>query len=219
LAATDISVALRTKGRTTAETERWTICRLLATLNQQRRLCFPLKLMHGDRPDFELVQDRSSAGIEITESISQDYAACLALAERTRPGAIIDMSLFRPDSPKKTLQELKDIVAASSLTGTGWAGSSAENDWATFIEQDISSKQMKLAKPGFSYFQTNWLAIYDNLPLPNVNLARAVALLVPKIAPLWSRNPSFQAIFIERGPVIVELTPSNTVHHVLVDLW
>jgi hypothetical protein len=219
LAATDISVSARTQGRTTAETEQWTICRLLATLNQQGRLRFPLKLIHGDRPDFELVQNRSSTGIEITEAISQDYAACLALAERTRPGITIDMSLFRPDSPRKTVEELKNIVAASRLTGPGWAGRSAETDWATFIEQDISIKQMKLAKAGFRNFQTNWLAIYDNLPLPNVNLAHAVALLAPKVAPLWSRSHSFHAVFIERGPVIVELTPSGSLNHVLVDLW
>lgn len=219
LAATDISVASRTQGRTTQETERWTICRLLATLNQNGRLHFPLTLIHRDRPDFELVENRRRVGIEITEAISQDYAAAVALAERTRPGATIDISLFRPDSPRKTTQELKEIVAASSLAGPGWAGSSAEADWATFMKSTISRKRATLAKAGFCIFPVNWLAVYDNLPLPNVNLTDAVAHLVRNIAPIWSESPCYHAIFIERGPAIVELTPFKTVLHVLEGLW
>lgn len=219
LAGTDISVAGRTEGRATEDTERWTICRLLATLNQEGGLRFPLKLTHRDRPDFELVQGGSSTGIEITEAITQDYSSCLALAERIKPDAVIDMSLFHPDSPRKTTQELREIIASSSLTGSGWAGSFAEEDWASFIGDVISGKQTKLEKVGYRKFPVNWLAIYDNLPLPNVNLADAVALLAPKIAPLWSRKLSFDAVFIERGPVIVELTRSKSAHHILVDLW
>ncbi|NUY03546.1 hypothetical protein [Paraburkholderia youngii] len=210
-------MAGRTEGRTTEDTELWTICRLLATLNQQGRLHFPLKIEHGDRPDFELVQGNNSTGIEITEAISQSYSACLALAERIKPDAVIDMSLFRPDSPRKTTQELREIIAASSLTGSGWPGSLAEEDWATFIAGDISGKHAKLV--GYRQFPVNWLAIYDNLPLPNVNLADAIAHLAPKIAPLWGRKPCFDTVFIERGPVIVELTRSKSTHHILVDLW
>jgi hypothetical protein len=217
LAGTDLSVARRTEGRTKEGTELWTICRLLATLNQQGRLHFPLKIVHGDKPDCELVQGNSSTGIEITEAISQSYSACLALAERTKPDAVIDLSLFGPDSPRKTAQELKDIIAATSLTGLGWEGNSAEEDWATFTAANISSKHAKLGC--YRQFPVNWLAIYDNLPLPNVNLADAIARLGPKIAPLWSRKPCFDAIFIERGPVIVEFTRSNSAYHILVDLW
>jgi hypothetical protein len=217
LANTDITVPRRTEGRTTTDTERWTICRLLATLNQQGRLHFPLKIAHGDRPDFELVKGNSSTGIEITEAISQSYAACLALAERIKPHAVIEMSLFRPDSPRKTTQELKEIIAASSLTGSGWAGNSAEEEWAIFLAENISGKHLKLLN--YRQYPVNWLAIYDNLPLPNVNLADAIAHLAPKIAPLWTRKPCFDAVFIERGPVIVELTRSNSAHHTLVDLW
>jgi hypothetical protein len=83
--------------------------------------------------------------------------------------------------------------------------------------QNIEDKHAKLA--GYRQFPMNWLSIYDNLPLPNVNLADAMAHLAPKIASLWNRKPCFDAVFIERGPVIVELTPSRNVHHVLEDLW
>ncbi len=219
LAGTDISMARRTKGRTTEDTERWTICRLLATLNQQGRLHFPLKLTHGDRPDFELVLGNSSTGIEITEAISRDYAACLALAEHIKPDAVIDLSLFRPNSPRKTIQELRKIIAASTLMGPGWAGNAAEKDWATSIADVVSSKKAKLGKAGYRKFPRNWLAIYDNLPLPNVNLVDAVALLVPKIEPLWGQEPWFDAVFIEHGPVIVEITRLTITHHTLADLW
>jgi len=217
LAGLDISVAGRTQGRMTEDTERWTISRLLATLNQQGRLHFPLKITHGDKPDFDLVQGNSSTGIEITEAISQCYSACLALADRIKPDAVIDMSRFRPDSPRKTTQQLREIIAASSLTGPGWAGNSAEEDWATFIAGDICGKHAKLV--GYRQFPVNWLAIYDNLPLSNVNLANAIANLAPKIAPLWSQKPCFDAVFIEHGPFIVELTRSKCARHILVDLW
>jgi len=216
LAATDLHVPGRTTGRTTQQTERWTVCRLLATLTSIDRLRFPLSVSHEDKPDFRLEFDGRSVGIEVTEAISTDYSKCLALAEREKPGALIDMSLFRWGGEPKTTADLREIIQATELQGGGWDGESAEVEWAHYIESIVSVKSRKAA--AYTHHDCRWLAIYDNLPLPHVHLARGAEKLRPLLAP-WDDHVEFHAVFIEHGPVILELTPRSVSVHNLNDLW
>jgi len=215
----DISVPGRIQGRTTAHTENWIVARLLATLEDARALAYPISLTHGDRPDFLLQTGETSAGIEATEAISKSYAACCALRDREFPDADIDLGLFRWGATPMTLDEMRAFLSDGEMRSDGWAGDSAEHEWANYMKDVIDIKLTKLSSPQFRKFDQNWLAIYDNLPLPNIHLTRANGILQQHFAGLWSRQPSFDAIFIERGPVIAKFTATGFTNLVLRDLW
>ena len=92
-----------------------------------------------------------------------------------------------------------------------------EKEWASFISGVVKNKLRKLAGGGFQLFDENWLAIYDNLPLPHVHLADAIKLLKPLVADILASVPTFDALFIERGPVIAQVTASASEHFVIDD--
>jgi hypothetical protein len=94
LCGVDISVPARTAGRTTRHTETWTISRLLATLATAGRLSYPLSAHYRDRPDFVLTSAGIETSVEITEAISQQYAAYCALAEREFPDVFLEPARF-----------------------------------------------------------------------------------------------------------------------------
>lgn len=215
----DISVPLRTEGRKSHHTEIWSITRLLATLSNYHKLPFPFSLNHRDKPDFLINSGCSIIGIEITESIPQKYAEFCVLAEREFPDAVFDIGHFRWDMEILTKNEMRTILANPRITSSGWAGCSAEREWALFIRKSIDAKLAKLANEGFDKFNQNWLSIYDNLPIPNINLEQAIVFLNDSLKDCWRINTSFDAIFIEHGSVIVEITADSSNHLKLNDVW
>ncbi len=219
LSDTSIEMPGRSEGRRTEHTEKWAICYLLATLSSKGILLFPLSLEHVDKPDFILKTDGDLTGIEVTESIPSDYARCCALAELKNPNAVIDMSLFKWNSPSKNTKELLDIINGSELVGNGWAGHSAEVEWAHFMNDAISVKLKKLNNTGYSKLPEYWLLIYDNLPLPNVHTRKATEVLLSKFSADWKGERLFSKILIERGPVIIEIENNNVINHEIVDIW
>lgn len=215
----DLSVPGRTEGRATHHTETWSICHLVSTLAAAGLLIFPVAVTHRDRPDFLINDDGISIGVEITEAISQQYAAYCALAEREFPGALLELAHFRWDSPNRTVEEMRTLLRQTQPTSDGWAGDQPEREWALFMRSAIDNKLGKLAHPDFSKFERNWLSIYDNLPMPNIHLGNAIGFLRPLLQDRWARSPGFDAVFIERGPVIAHITSTGSNHLLLKDLW
>lgn len=219
LRATDISVPLRTDGRKTDHTETWVAARLLSTLTAATHISFPVAIVHREKPDFLCHFGASEIGIEVTEAVSKSYAAYCALAEREFPGVFLDPGHFRWGEPDMPVGQMRKLLRENRLTSEGWAGDRPEQEWALFIQSAIAVKAAKLARPDFDKFEQNWLAIYDNLPLPHVYLAKAVEFLMPLLHEGWTRQPRFDAIFIEHGPVIVRVTQTGSKHLRVNDLW
>lgn len=219
LRSIDISVPRRTEGRTTHHAETWSICRLLSTLAQARRLSFPVSLFHRDRPDFQVVAGATKIGIEVTEAISEQYAAYSALAEREYPDALLEPGHFRWNAPKLSVDEMRKLLRQDKLSAKPWVGDRPEQEWALFIQSVVDAKLTKLAKQEFKKFELNWLSIYDNLPFPNVHLEKGIHFLRPLLRERWSRSPSFDTIYIEHGPVIAEVSMTGASYLVLQDLW
>jgi hypothetical protein len=215
----DISVPARIEGRTTDHTETWTICHLLSSLANARALAFPVSLQHRDRPDFCLSESVGTTGIEVTEAISEQYAAYSALAEREFPDVFLEPAHFRWNAKHLSLDEMRELLRQDQLTAEPWVGDRPEQEWALFMQSVIEAKLAKMKKPGFALFPRNVLAIYDNLPLPNVYLAKALTFLTPLLASEWSRNPSFDTIYIEHGPVLAEIASTGTRTIGLHDIW
>lgn len=219
LRAVDISVPARTEHRTTRHTETWAICRLLSTLAAAGRLSYPVALTHRDRADFLLERQNATVGIEVTEAIPEHYAAYCALAEREFPEMVLEPAHFRWGARRLAVHEMRDLLRQNQLTSPGWVGDRPEQEWAQFIKGVLVAKLEKLARPEFRRFDRNWLSVYDNLPLPSINLAKAVAYLQPLLEDLWSHTPGFDTLFVEHGPVIAEITAHSSTHLVLNDLW
>lgn len=132
LARIDLSVPARTDRRTTHHTETWTICRLLSTLAKTGHLVFPVSLSHRDRPDFLLQTGKTKIGVEVTEAISQQYAAYCALAEREFPNAFLEPAHFRWGAPQLTTEQMRELLRQPQLTSDGWAGDRPEQESAPF---------------------------------------------------------------------------------------
>jgi hypothetical protein len=215
----ELTVPARTDGRTTGHTETWTICHLLSTLAKAQRLAFPVSVTHRDRPDFLLQTPNIAIGVEVTEAIPQQYAAYAALAEREFPNVFLEPAHFHWGAPELTTEQLRGLLRQPQLTSDGWAGDRPEQEWAHFIQSVVDTKLAKLAHPDFRKYRRTWLSVYDNLPLPHIHLSRAIALLQPLLRGRWSCVPAFDALYVEHGPVIAEITPRGSEHLVLHDLW
>ena len=210
----DTYVPSRTDGRTTVHTEKYTMHRYLETLVKNDILNFPISVLHSDRPDFIFKENTTTIGIEVTEAISQQYAEYCALRDREFPKSVIDLGLFHRGAPKRSMEEMRELLRKNKLVSHGWAGDAPEHEWALFMESVVRSKLKKLAHIDFLKFSQNYLLIYDNLPLPNVHAKKASSFLIPKLNDVWSITPSFDAVFIERGPVLVKITRDGSHNYV-----
>ncbi len=127
-------------------------------------------------------------------------------------------SLPRRDAESLSKDEMRALLRDPRF-GDGWVGDAPEKEWALFISGVVKNKLRKLAGNGFRLFDQNWLVMYDNIPLPNVHLARAIGLLKPLLADFWASVPAFDTLFIERDAVIAKVTASASEHFAIRDLW
>lgn len=215
----DISVPLRTHGRTKEHCERWSMCRLLSTLAERNLVSYPLHLHHRDKPDFMLRIAGETIGIEVTEAIPQDYAAASAMNERQGSQGVIDMSLFRWGAEPKTARELREIISQKELTGDGWEGDTPEGEWAEAMHDILNVKHTKLLASDFERLKSNWLLIYDNLPLPNPDNKLSLKILARRLGPYWAMPSRFDSIFIESGDDILLVEPAGTSIRRINNLW
>ena len=218
LSGTEIDVPDRTEGRETEHCERWSICRLLATLAIHKDLAFPVELSKSERPDFHLIRGDQFVGIEVTEIINPDYAKATTLPEANRDDMLIDPSLFKWGNPKRSLNDLRKIVSQKKLTGPGWEGDSVEIEYANAIYDVVSNKTAKLRSQTFDKFSNNWLLIYCNLTLPFINIEKANRLFEDKASSYWA-NDSFQNIYVEINDVIISYSHIGSECMELVNLW
>jgi hypothetical protein len=182
LAEVDISVPLRSQGRTKDHCERWSICRWLSTYPN---FSFPIKLTHRDKPDFLLKTSDLEIGIEHTEAIPQDYAHASAISEKSENDTVVDMSLFKWGQKKKQ-DEIYKIANMTKLTGPGWEGDSPEIEWAQAIFDITRNKTNLLRKDEFQKYEENTLLVYDNLPLPYIDYSRATSFLREALKTYWN---------------------------------
>ncbi|MFN3461924.1 MAG: hypothetical protein ACK4ZN_13010 [Oceanibaculum sp.] len=207
----DSPVLPRTKGRETKYTEKWVIRRLFATLASEGEVFYPLSITLRDKPDCLADMAGTKIGIEITEAITKQRAWFEALAENECPELnILEVGHFGSDAPKRSRDQMRDLLRQSQLTSDGFAGDRPEQEWATFIASIMDAKLKKLAADGFEKFDQNWLAIYDNLPLPHINLDKAIGMLRSIIGDYWNAFPCFDKIFIEHNNVLIRLSADSS---------
>ena len=215
LSAIDISVPLRSEGRTTKHCEQWSICRWLSTIPN---LEFPLTVAHQDKPDFYLKAGKSEYGIECTEAIPQDYAHATAISEKNSDETVIDMSLFEWGH-KKTPKDIYEIASLTKLTGPGWEGDNPEYEWAFAMSEVTKTKTSLLQKQDFKKYSNNYLLIYDNLPRPSIDFNKACSLLMTKLENYWNGNLVFNTIFVQTDDLLMKFGFSKFEKFNTINLW
>lgn len=213
----DISVPLRTEGRTTKQCERWSICRLLATYAETDLFDYPLQIRHEDRPDIVLSMPTACIGIEITEAVPENWARVDALAERKGYDNLRYIERFQPGELRRSTNEINHIAIGKSK-GSLWAGDSAEREWAEVMIYFSLKKIKNYANPNFRKFQKNWLVIYENWPLPAVEEDKAASLFHQRIVDLSGSLP-FDKIFVEYPKTFWEFTLDSYSCNTINDLW
>ena len=190
----DISVPLRTEGRTKEHCERWSICQFLASFADSELLTYPLSLFHQDKPDFLLELGKSRAGIEVTEVIPEGAAKIAACREKNKIDGVFFRQRYLPGRTRLCGDDLKRLLRSDS-PGSPWFGDSAERDWVSAMKNSIKKKVEKSQKSGFSLYERNWLLMYDNWPVPALNQDRAAKLLFESITP--EECAPFEKVIIE----------------------
>jgi hypothetical protein len=217
LADIDISVPLRTEGRTTAHCERWSAARMLAAKADAGELSYPLSVESRDRPDLLLTLPDRKVGVEITEATPTDWARVDAMREHLDQDQALLIPQFLPNDPARSLDEIKTMAEGQAPT-QGWAGNAPERQWADAMCHVIEQKIAKAGKPGFQHFDENWLLIYSAWPLPSVDLDVASSLLLERLQALSLPIP-FQKILIEKGDQLITFSDGKYVRQPIPSWW
>jgi hypothetical protein len=220
LSEIDIAVPLQDDGRTTAHRERYMAARLMSTLAETGLLTYPLRLQHREKPDFGLFMPSASVGIECVEAIHEEWAQIQAIRERDFSDALISLPMFRPGERKFTMKERLE-VARGDRAGPPWVGNMAERQWAEAMAHFIARKTEKLRRGDYAEFESNWLLIQDEWPVPlhyeeeRIEAARMCSVL----AQPYLEGQSFANIFVGNSRSLLQLAPCEPKLHQMRDLW
>lgn len=197
LRAQDITLPLRSEGRNKDHIERWTLCRLLATLAAQDLIRFPFATTKRERPDFDLCMAGEQVGLEVSEALQANYAEHQKIQETEFPDSFMEPGHFRRGAVPQ--QRQREILAAGQLSAPPIMGDALEREWAEGVVNTIAMKQKKLASPGFQKRPVNWLSVMDSLFIHSDWIPKGLTFLRPLLVPIWSTQPSFDQIFIDHG--------------------
>lgn len=188
----DVPVQPRSEGRTVQDCERAAIVRLLTGFGLEQ-MDLPVTLIQGEHPDLLLTTGAREIGIEHTEAIPPNVAHATVLRERGLGSDVYFVPHALPTDPRKSKRELHQEIVDDEAHD-GWAGDSAEREWADAMLSTVQRKLLSVVKPGFRLHPENWLLIYDNWPLPHIdNMVAARYLLDRLSAPVFA---AFDAIYI-----------------------
>ena len=219
LRAKDVQVPGRTEGRQTKDVETWVACRFLATVARSGLLQFPVRVEHGERPDFVLSAKNGSVGIELTEAISPDQARVDAFVERDGKCGFRPVPRYRISDPKRSRSEIRALAQGKSQL-LPRMGDSVERDWVEAMSEIVAHKAAVFVKPGFASYLANWLLVYDNWkPVALLDEAPATAKLCHQLSSGGWSYP-FCKVFVQRPRAIWEFNGDpSCVGHWIPDSW
>ena len=211
LAAIDIHVPIRTKGRKKQQAERYSIAHLLASL-PSGDIFYPVNLTHHDRPDFFLQMANLDIGIEHVEAVPENHVRDSIYRLK---GVGLQVHLLKKHQPgelsRSNIAILDDIIRGNG--SPPWEGNEVEVDWARVMLHFIDSKVKIINKSGFTKFKENWLLIYNNWPLPGVRHEQACSLLTDSF-PNKVLPSEFNRVFILDAKVLCEFGKRTRLHPV-----
>lgn len=212
----DISVPARGRGRTSDHTEKWSICRFLATYAKREFIQYPIAVEHSDRPDCVLSMPSGGCGVEITEAVPENAAAISAYRNNKEIDGPFFLRHHAPDEARLARKHVR-AAAASRAASEPWCGESVEREWVAVVRWFIATKVEAASAEGFALHQSNWLLIYENWPLPALHIERAAELFSFDLNEV-DFGP-FSRVFVESSGSFVEITPGGISVCPVQDLW
>lgn len=203
--------------RTTEFCERWSTCRMLAAYAKAGLLSYPISVEPRDRPDVLMQVPGMAVGIEITEAVPEDQARVDAMRAHLGEDGAYMLSEFLPTDMRRSKEDIK-AIARGERSGDGWEGDGPESQWADAMLCTIQRKILKMQSAEFERFDEDWLLIYDDWPLPAVDLDRASTML-NKMLQTRKADIPFKRIIIESGREVVTFVESGFVIHPIPRLW
>jgi len=214
----DVSVPARTGGRTPQHCERRTAFRLIATWAAENLLEYPLQITHQDKPDFLLCYQGHQIGVEVTEAVSEEWAATDALAEQMDKVVPLLQDQFKRGTPKRTAAQRRELLENQSH-GPGWGDFGMDREWAASMMDCIFRKTRSLSRSGFTKCEKNLLLIYDNLPAFRLPRPQPIDYLIEELKPYFAEQLRYDGILIDSVGELLEFYPDGHQIHPIVDLW
>jgi hypothetical protein len=207
-------------GRPFQQRERHVMARFLATMASLNLLRYPLKLMHGNKPDFLLQIQSEQIGIECVGAASRESYAIRAIRERKYPEAMTSIPTFKAGEKFLTTTE-KDQFASGKRREAPLQGNMPEQLWADAMEHFIRDKTTKLRAGNYAGSFKTWLLIQDEYSAAinqDEELEEAVALCLCRIEAFFDL-PCFDSIFILNRSQLLTLERNSFRRQPLCDLW
>jgi hypothetical protein len=222
LAAVDITVPLVTEeSRTKAHREQYMVARLIATLARDAELAYPLQLLHREKPDFLLEQQKKRVGIECVEAVSSEWAHINHIRETEFPDALIMLPMLKPGATSFTREERIEI-AKGGRSGPPWVGKMAERQWAEAIVHFIEGKVKKLRAGNYVEYPQNWLLIHDEWRVPMyspTHKREAAKLCLDQIQSIAQDGQFFERIYVSSGEWLIKMWPAPLIMAPINNLW
>ena len=212
LAAIDIHVPPRIKGRKKDQAERYSIAHLLASLPSDY-IFYPVNLTHQERPDFFLQMANLDVGIEHVEAVPENHVRASIFRQKGDGPQVHLLEKHLPGELRRSKNAiLNDIIRDKA--SPPWVGNEVEVEWARVMLHFIDSKVQIINKSGFTKFEENWLLIYNNWPLPRVHHEEACLLLTDSF-PNKVLPSEFNRVFILDSKVLCEFGKCTRLHPVI----
>lgn len=221
---TALDLAVRGTGSSTIRRERTSMSRLLATLATSGHLQFPLQIRHQDRPDFRIVTAGVRIFVECVEAVPQEWKEIQADRRRRVHAShggepkVVFMPRFPPDG-RRDGREDRALVLSGAAAEPPWEGDEPERDWVTVMVDTIRRKRAKLLGGSYPVDGAVWLLIQDEWPLPDVDVAAALGLLVPAVQVAFEDGLGFDRVHICTHDELVTVDASSCTQMPIVDLW
>lgn len=207
-------------GHTPQPRERYVLARFLSTMASLNLLRYPLKLVHGDKPDFLLHMQSEQIGIECVEAVAKESRHIRAIRRRKYPQAWRSIPTLKAGENLLTATE-KDQFASGERGEAPLQGNMPEQMWADAMEHFVRNKTTKLRAGNYAGSPKTWLLIQDEYSAVinhDEELEEAMALCLPRIKPFFD-VPCFDSIFILNRGQLLTLERNSVRRQPLCDLW
>jgi hypothetical protein len=203
----DRDVPPHPKDRHNDDVQIYSLVSLLATLPWDTE-CFPVEIFTRERPDFLVICNGHSIGLEHTEAIHVNQAKERALrADGHGPDSYFPLRFRVTDKPLSSDEIIRLIE--SDDQDSGWVGDEVERNWSEAMAHFIIRKTASARKSGYALYGKNRLVIYDNWTAPALNHMRGLAQLREHLESNHDCWAVFDRIYIVDEQATIELSAKS----------
>ena len=195
----------RTEGCTTIHGETLVFSRLIQTLISKPFWEYPLTIIYKDRPDFRMLFNKQSVGIEVTEQWSKNYGQALSMLETSKGLLMPSDFTFSENEKKMKGHKIAKLVESRAITGPPVMGNMDDINWIKRTIFTIERKHKKYMKyPSFEKFDKNILLIFDVRP-EYVRFEEITDKMLIQLYKLGESTVFDKVICIDRQTVSIDL--------------